>query len=237
MCKSKEFNVNIKVLVADDDTALRNLLCDILKKQGYGVLSAKDGAEALDVYFDNSNIDLVILDVMMPKYTGFEVLKEIREHSEVPVLMLTALGDELNEVKGLGVGANDYIAKPFSYPVLVARIEALLRKLKLERVADVIYGELEVKRTSHKVFVSGLEIQLNNKEYSLLDFLTQNSGIVLERDKILDTVWGYDYDGDARTINTHIKMLRQKLGACAKYIVTVKGTGYIFEVKHENNSN
>jgi len=221
----------LKVLVADDDSALRNLICDILKKQGYDPIAAVDGNEAIDKFYETSDISLVILDVMMPGCNGFEVLKEIRETSEVPVLMLTALGDEKNEITGLADGANDYIAKPFSYPILTARIEALLRKTKKEKSSDIIIGNLELKRSSHKVLVKGQELQLNNKEYQLLELLVANKGIVMERGKILDTIWGYDYDGDDKTINTHIKMLRSKLGSCANYIKTVKGTGYMLEGK------
>lgn len=225
--------MKLKVLIADDDPALRGLIADILRKQGYEPITASDGDEAIDRYFETPDISLVILDVMMPGMTGFEVLREIRDHSEVPVLMLTALGDEMNEVTGLQDGANDYIAKPFSYPILTARIEALLRMAKKERSSDLRLGELEIKKSSHKVLVSGQEIQLNNKEYQLLELLASNHGIVVERGRILDSVWGYDYDGDDKTINTHIKMLRAKLGACASYIVTIKGTGYMIDVKQD----
>lgn len=223
--------MKLKVLVADDDPSLRNLICDILKKQGYDPIAAADGNEAIDRYFEASDISLVILDVMMPGSSGFEVLREIREHSDVPVLMLTALGDEQNEITGLTDGANDYIAKPFSYPILIARIEALLRKTKKEKSSDIILGQLEFKRTSHKVLLRGEELELNNKEYQLLELLVSNHGIVMERGKILDMIWGYDYDGDDKTINTHIKMLRSKLGSYSSYIKTIKGTGYMFEAK------
>lgn len=227
--------MTMKILVADDDSALRSLLCDILKKQGYEPIPAKDGEEAIDLYFESKNIELVILDVMMPKYTGFEVLEEVRKESNVPILMLTALGDEENEVNGLYGGANDYISKPFSYAILIARVEALLRHVKKTIDEDVLYGQLELRRSSHKVFLSNEEIKLNNKEYKLLDLLMSNIGVVMSREAILNSIWGYDYEGDSKTINTHIKMLRSKLKNCSNYIITVKGTGYLFEVKNENN--
>jgi DNA-binding response OmpR family regulator len=170
---------------------------------------------------------------MMPVYDGWEVLKEIRHHSDVPVLMLTALGDERNEVKGLSDGADDYIAKPFSYPVFTARVEALLRKTKRQHIEKLSAGEIIIDRSAHKVWVADEEIVLNNKEYSLLAYLLKNSGLVLDRDKILENVWGYDFEGDIRTIDAHIKMLRSKLGLCGGYIKTIRGTGYLFEVDYE----
>jgi len=223
--------MRLKILVADDDHSLRRLVCDILNKQGYETIAASNGSEAIELFGKIPDIALVVLDVMMPGMSGFEALSFIREISQVPILMLTALGDETNEINGFMSGANDYIAKPFSYPIFIARVEALLRQVKIEKTTNQIIGALELQRSGHKVFVSGREIQLNNKEYQLLDLLISHEGIVLERSKILDAVWGYDYDGDDKTINTHIKMLRTKLGICASYIKTVKGTGYVFEDK------
>lgn len=221
--------MKLKILIADDDERLRSLICDILEKQGYETLSANDGEEALELYENNPDISLLILDVMMPNLNGFEVISEIRDSSDVAILMLTAFGDEENEINGLQKGANDYIAKPFSYPIFIARVESLLRKIKKEKSSNILIGDLQIQRGAHKVFVKKEEILLNNKEYQLLDFLVSNSGVVLSRAKILDTIWGFDYDGDDKTINTHIKMLRSKLGVCSEYIVTKKGTGYVFE--------
>jgi len=221
--------MKLKVLVADDDVALRSLICDILNKQGYQAIPAIDGDDALEKYYSEPDLSLLILDVMMPGASGFEVLSQVRDLSEVPVLMLTALGDESNEITGFTGGANDYISKPFSYPILIARVEALLRKAKRERTSDFSMGALSINRSAHQVFVNNRVVVLNNKEYQLLDLLASNRGIVLERSKILDTIWGYDYDGDDKTINTHIKMLRSKLGDCAAYIITIKGTGYMLD--------
>ncbi len=221
--------MKLKILVADDDKSLRGLICDILNKQGYETIAACDGNQAINKFEINTDVRLVILDVMMPGLSGFEVLDLIRRSSEVPVLMLTALDDEKSEINGLETGANDYITKPFSYPVFVARVESLLRNMKKEKMSNVKIGELELQRTSHRVLISDDEIQLNNKEYKLLDFLVSNRGIVLSRSKILDVIWGYNYDGNDTTINTHIKTLRSKIGPCAMYIKTIKGTGYMFD--------
>ncbi len=170
---------------------------------------------------------------MMPVYDGWEVLSEIRRRSDVPVLMLTALGDERHEVRGLHGGADDYIAKPFSYPVLVARIEVLLRKAKKEQLETLTIGEITVNMETHKVCAASRDVVLNNKEFQLLGYLIKNSGIVLDRDKILDHIWGFGFEGDMRTVDAHIKMLRGKLGACGGYIKTVRGSGYLFEVNDE----
>lgn len=218
------------MLVVDDDNIFRELVCDIIKKEGYRVLEAADGEEGLRVFFENKNIDLVILDVMMPIYDGWEVLLEIREHSEVPVIMLTALGDEKHEVFGLKEGADEYISKPFGYEVFVARINALLRKVKKEKAAEIIIENLRINQGAHKVYVDEDEVDLNRKEFSLLVYLIENRNLVLTREKILDSVWGYDFEGDVRTIDTHIKTLRAKLQQCGAYIKTVRGSGYVFEV-------
>lgn len=221
------------ILVADDDAVFRRLLCDIIKKQGYEVLEAANGQEAIDIFFSRTDISLLVLDVMMPVYDGFEVLKEVRERSDIPVLMLTALGDEKHEVKGLSKGADDYIAKPFSYEVLVARINSLLRKAKKESLQNIYIGDIQIDQSSHKVFIGKEELILNNKEYSLIIYFIKNKNIVLSREKILCGVWGYDFDGDIRTIDSHIKMLRAKLLHCNGYIKTIRGSGYVFEVEDE----
>lgn len=222
--------MQLHVLVADDDAVLRSLLCDILKKQGYHPIPAKDGKEALDLYFSGTDFSLCILDVMMPEFDGWQVLEEIRAAGETPVLMLTALEDEQYEVKGLMGGADDYIAKPFSYPVFVARIESLLRKAKKEQASVQEYGGLKIDRLAHKVFLDEDEIVLNNKEYRLLTYLTSNQNLVLEREQILTNIWGFDFEGESRIVDAHIKMLRGKLGKYAAYIATVRGVGYKFEV-------
>ena len=223
--------MKLTILIADDDEVFRDLLQDILAKQNYEILQAADGQEAMDLFFEKCpGIDLVILDVMMPKADGWEVLKTIREYSDVPVLMLTALGDEAYELLGLQNGADDYVTKPFGYEILTARVNALLRKVKRERSMDLQIGDLRVCQLEHKVFVFEEEIVLNNKEYQLLLYLIHNKNLVLERETILSRVWGYDFDKDIRTIDTHIKMLRAKLTGCGGYIQTVRGTGYRFGV-------
>lgn len=227
--------MKLNVLIAEDDAVFRRLICDILRKQSYEPIEAADGGEAIDYFFSRTDIDLVILDIMMPVYDGREVLKEIRAHSDVPVIMLTALGEEKDEIRGLMGGADDYIAKPFSYTVFIARVEALLRKAKKARSAKLVAGQLEIDQTTHKVMIAADEILLNNKEYNLLLYLIKNKGIVLDREKILYAVWGYDFAGDIRTIDTHVKMLRSKLLHCQSYIKTVRGSGYVFEVTDEIN--
>jgi two-component system response regulator ResD len=227
--------MDIKILVADDDPVFRELVCDIIKKEGYTPLEACNGQQAIDVFFATNDIDLLILDVMMPVYDGWAVLKEIREHSEVPVMMLTALGDEKHEVFGLREGADDYVAKPFSYEVFVARLSALLRKLKNERQTEITVGELTINQATYRVAARNMEVDLNRKEYSLLIYFIRNRDRVLTREQILCSVWGYDFDGDIRTIDTHIKTLRAKLSDCGRYIKTMRGSGYMFEVDHEND--
>lgn len=218
-----------KILIADDEDVIRNLLKDLLEGQNYEVLLAKDGSEAIDVFFKNSEIHLVILDVMMPKENGWSVLKTIRQYSDVPVLMLTALNDDKSEVYGLENGANDYIAKPFSYEVLMARVKVLLRDVDSRKENGITLGDVSIQTISHKVEVKGKTIYVNNKEFQLLLYLMQNNGRVLTRDQMLNYIWGYDYDGSDRTVDTHIKMLRAKLEECGSYIKTVRGNGYLFE--------
>lgn len=226
--------MQINILVADDDIMLRKLTCDVIRKQGYNPIAAEDGQEAIDLFFGNHNFELVILDVMMPKLTGLQVLKEIREHSTVPVIMLTALGDEEDEIAGFDVGADDYIAKPFSYPVLVARIDNMLKKVKEVHSQTITIGDILFNKQTHEVFIKGQSTELNHKEYMLLEYFIINKNLVLTREQILNSVWGYDYDGDIRTIDSHIKMLRKKLGECSEYVKTIRGTGYKFEVVEGN---
>lgn len=222
--------MNYKILVADDDPILRRLMSDIIKKQNYQPILAQNGQEAIDLFFKNTDVSLCILDVMMPIYTGYEVLETIREHSDLPVIVLTAMGDENSEIEGFNKGADDYIAKPFSYPVLLARIERLLNKER--KTQEQIYenGEIKVDFKGHRVFISKEEIILNNKEFAMLSYLIINQAQVLSREQLLDKIWGYDYDGEIRTVDTHVKMLRKKMKNYGKYIVTVRGTGYKFQV-------
>lgn len=226
-------HVNVKILVADDDAVFRRLICDILIKQKYTPIEASNGKEAIDIFFSKNDIDMCILDVMMPVYNGWEVLSEIRERSEVPIMMLTALADEHHEVSGLTKGADDFISKPFSYPVFIARVDALLRKIKKSRNEKIEIGEITIDNMLHKVFIGAEETLLTNKEYQLLLYLIKNKNIVLSREKILDAVWGYDFDGDIRTIDAHIKMLRASLKSAGRLIQTIRGSGYSIEVKHE----
>ena len=223
--------MDIKILIAEDDNIFRELVCDIVKKEGYTPIEACNGKEAIDIFFDSNDIDLIILDVMMPIYDGWEVLKEIREHSDIPVIMLTALCDERHEVLGLKKGADDYIGKPFSYGVFLARLNNIVKKIKKEYSNELIIGKLSVNQKTHKVTIDDFEIKLNNKEYNLLIYFVKNVNMVLTREQILEKVWGYDFEGDIRTIDTHIKTLRAKLSEGGNCIKTVRGSGYMFEVE------
>ncbi|MFL0164148.1 response regulator transcription factor [Candidatus Clostridium helianthi] len=228
--------MDIKILIAEDDNIFRDLVCDIVRKEGYMPIEACDGEEAINMFFNNNDIDLVILDVMMPVYDGWEVLKEIREKSEVPIIMLTALGDEKHEVLGLKKGADDYIGKPFSYEIFVARLNNIVKKVKKKFSDEIAVGNLRIYQRTHKVVIDDEEIKLNPKEYNLLLYLVGNANTVLSREQILDKVWGYNFDGDIRTIDTHIKTLRAKLSEQGDLIKTIRGSGYMFEVeKYENN--
>ncbi|WP_270565951.1 response regulator transcription factor [Clostridium beijerinckii] len=228
--------MDIKILIAEDDNIFRDLVCDIVRKEGYMPIEACNGEEAINMFFNNNDIDLVILDVMMPVYDGWEVLKEIREKSEVPIIMLTALGDEKHEVLGLKKGADDYIGKPFSYEIFVARLNNIVKKVKKKFSDEIAVGNLRIYQRTHKVVIDNEEIKLNPKEYNLLLYLIGNANTVLSREQILDKVWGYNFDGDIRTIDTHIKTLRAKLSEQGDCIKTIRGSGYMFEVeKYENN--
>ena len=220
-----------KILVVDDESRMRKLVRDFFVRQNYEVLEAGDGEEAVDVFFANKDIALVILDVMMPKMDGWEVCREIRKHSKVPVIMLTARGDERDELTGFDLGADEYISKPFSPKILVARVEAILRRTNAVSAEDIMCaGEIEVNKAAHQVTVSGKQVDLSFKEFELLAYFIENQGLALSREKILNNVWNYDYFGDARTIDTHVKKLRSKLGSAGEYIKTIWGMGYKFEV-------
>lgn len=224
-----------KILIADDDDLLRELLRDILEREGYEVLEAKDGIQALEYYQNTLDLDLVILDIMMPGRDGMAVLKEIHHHSDIPVIMLTALGASVHELEGFDNGACDYISKPFHSRVLLARVNAAL-KYKGRHSSEMLNnckcaGRLKVDLDACTVWVDDRRIELTNKEYQLLVYLIENRNIVLTRDQMLERIWGFDYEGDIRTIDTHIKMLRMDLGECGNYIHTVRGMGYLFREK------
>ena len=222
----------VKILVVDDESRMRKLVRDFLTRQNYEVLEAADGEEALDIFYKDKAIALLILDVMMPKMNGWEVCREIRQTSKVPIIMLTAKSDESDELMGFDLGVDEYITKPFSPKILVARVEAILRRTnKIGDAADFkTAGEIILDKTAHEVKISGNPVELSLKEFELLEYFMNNQGIALSRERILNSVWNYDYFGDARTIDTHVKKLRNKLGACGSYIKTVWGMGYKFEV-------
>ncbi len=223
----------IKILVVDDESRMRKLVKDFLVREDYEVLEAGDGEEALDIFYRERDIALMILDVMMPKLNGFEVCKEVRETSKMPIIMLTAKGDENDELNGFDLGVDEYIAKPFSPKILVARVGAILRRsgmqIKEENVLSV--GGITIDKEAHMVTVDGERIELSYKEFELLAYFLENEGIALSREKILNHVWNYDYFGDARTIDTHVKKLRAKIGSKGEYIKTIWGMGYKFEVE------
>jgi DNA-binding response OmpR family regulator len=223
----------ITIMVVDDEPRMRKLVKDFLIRKDYEVLEAGDGEEALDIFYKNKDIALIILDVMMPKMNGWEVVKEVRETSKIPIIMLTAKGDESDELTGFDLGVDEYIAKPFSPKILVARVEAILRRTnKLDEENAVIeQGGIVLDTTAHQVTIEGKQIELSYKEFELLNYFMENAGIALSREKILDSVWNYDYFGDARTIDTHVKKLRSKMGEKGDYIRTIWGMGYKFEVQ------
>lgn len=221
----------LKILVVDDESRMRKLVKDFLVKKQYEVLEAGDGEEAIEVFFGNKDISLIILDVMMPKMDGWEVCKEIRKFSKVPIIMLTAKSEENDELKGFELGVDEYISKPFSPKILVARVDAILRRAnKIGADMTIEAGNIKVDKSAHIVKVNDKEIELSFKEFELLTYFIENKGIALSRENILNNVWNYDYFGDARTIDTHVKKLRSKLGDCGDYIKTVWGMGYKFEV-------
>ena len=223
---------DITVLIGDDEERMRKLIKDFLASKGYTSLEAEDGEKALQVFQENKNkISLILLDVMMPKLDGWSVLRQIRQTSKVPIIMLTARGEEQDELFGFELGVDEYISKPFSPKILVARVEAILKRTspKMKDVKD--YGGIEIDKEGRTVKVDGKSIELSLREYELLTYLVENKDIALSRDKILNNVWNYDYYGDSRTIDSHIKKIRHKLGKKGKYIKTIRGVGYKFEVK------
>jgi len=222
----------LKILVVDDESRLRKLVKDFLKKDGYEVLEAADGEEALDIFFSDKSISLVICDIMMPKINGYEVVKEIRQYSDVPIILLTAKGEESDELTGYDLGIDEYISKPFSPRILVARVEAILRRSKaISSDEQLSLGGITIDLNAHEVKVDGKAVILSYKEFELLHYFFINQGVALSREKILNQVWNYDYYGDPRTIDTHVKKLRSKLGDKGDYIKTIWGIGYKFEVE------
>lgn len=221
---------NARILVVDDEERVRKLVKDYLVMSGYTVLEASNGQEAVEIFLEDRNIDLIILDVMMPVMDGYETLKTIRQYSRVPVILLTARTDESDELKGFGLEADEYIGKPFSPKILVARAEALLRRFGEASGEKIEAGGIIMDKSAHTVTVDGESIDLSVKEYDLLQFFIENQGRALNRESILTSVWNYDYFGDARTIDTHVKKLRAKLGEKGDYIKTIWGMGYKFEL-------
>lgn len=220
------------ILVVDDESRMRKLIKDFLIKDNYNVLEAEDGEKALEIFEnEKEKIDLIILDVMMPKQDGWSVLRKIRQSSQVPVIMLTARGEEQDELFGFELGVDEYISKPFSPKILVARVESILNRTKPKEKDVKEYGGIVIDSDGRTVKIDGKQIDLSLREYELLKYLVDNNGIALSRDKILNNVWNYDYYGDSRTIDSHIKKIRHKLGKKGKYIETIRGVGYKFEVK------
>ena len=221
----------VKILVVDDESRMRKLVRDFLIRDNFDVLEAADGEEALDIFYRDKEISLIILDIMMPKINGWDVCREIRETSKIPIIMLTAKGEETDELQGFDLGVDEYIAKPFSPKILVARVQAILRRSN--KIADeetVQAGTIRMDKAAHLVSVGTERVELSYKEFELLAYFIENQGIALSREKILNHVWNYDYFGDARTIDTHVKKLRNKLGKSGEYIKTIWGMGYKFEV-------
>ena len=220
----------LKILVVDDEARMRKLVKDFLVKSNYDVIEAEDGSQALDIFFEQKDIALIILDVMMPKMDGWEVCREVRQYSKVPIIMLTAKSDERDELQGFQLGVDEYISKPFSPKILVARVEAILRRTnQLDEEEILEAGGIVLNKSAHSVTIDGKDVELSYKEFELLTYFLENRGIALSREKILNNVWNYDYFGDARTIDTHVKKLRSKMGEKGDLIKTIWGMGYKFE--------
>ena len=220
----------LKILVGDDESRMRKLVKDFLVKKDFNVIEAENGEQAVDIFYDNKDIALIILDVMMPKMDGWAVCREIRKYSKVPIIMLTAKGDEKDELLGFELGVDEYISKPFSPKILVARAEAILRRTNVFEENGIEAGGIVLDQSAHEVSIDGKIIELSYKEFELLAYFITNQGVALSRERILNNVWNYDYFGDARTIDTHVKKLRSKLGSKGGYIKTIWGMGYKFEV-------
>ncbi|MFU0828383.1 MAG: Stage 0 sporulation A-like protein [Lachnoclostridium sp.] len=221
----------LKVLVVDDESRMRKLVKDFLSKKNFEVMEAENGEQAVDIFFENKDIDLIILDVMMPKMDGWQVCREIRQYSKVPIIMLTAKSDEKDELLGFELGVDEYISKPFSPRILVARVEAILRRSNVLEDSVISVGGIVLDKAAHEVKIDGKVVELSHKEFELLTYFIVNRGVALSRERILNNVWNYDYFGDARTIDTHVKKLRSKMGPKGDYIKTIWGLGYKFEVE------
>ena len=223
----------LKILVVDDEARMRKLVRDFLVKSNFEVVEAGDGSEALDLFFKQKDIALIILDVMMPKLDGWGVCREVRQYSQVPIIMLTAKAEERDELQGFQLGVDEYISKPFSPKILVARVEAILRRTNQLGAKEEILeaGGIRIDKAAHSVTIDGKSVELSYKEFELLTYFLENKGIALSREKILNSVWNYDYFGDARTIDTHVKKLRSKMGEKGDYIKTIWGMGYKFETE------
>lgn len=220
----------LKILVVDDESRMRKLVKDFLTKSGYLVIEAADGSEAIDIFFEQKDIALILLDVMMPKMDGWEVCREIRQYSKVPIIMLTAKSDERDELQGFELGVDEYITKPFSPKILVARVEAILRRIGQKGQGEALTAAgIVLDKAAHQVTIDGKTVELSYKEFELLAYFMENQGVALSREKILNHVWNYDYFGDARTIDTHVKKLRSKMGEKGDLIKTIWGMGYKFE--------
>lgn len=220
----------LKILVVDDEQRMRKLVRDFLMKKNYEVVEAENGEDAVDLFYEQKDIALIILDVMMPKMNGWEVCREIRQYSQVPIIMLTAKSDEKDELTGFELGVDEYISKPFSPKILVARVEAILRRTSVVEDDVISNGGITINQAAHEVMIDGSRVDLSFKEFELLTYFMTNQGVALSRERILNHVWNYDYFGDARTIDTHVKKLRSKLGNKGEYIKTIWGMGYKFEV-------
>lgn len=220
----------LKILVVDDESRMRKLVKDFLVRKNYEVIEAENGEQAVDIFFSKKDIALIILDIMMPKLDGWQVCREIRQYSKIPIIMLTAKGDEKDELLGFELGVDEYISKPFSPKILVARVEAVLRRTTASEDETIEVGGIVLDKAAHQVKIDGQEIELSFKEFELLTYFVTNQGVALSREKILNNVWNYDYFGDARTIDTHVKKLRSKMGPKGDYIKTIWGLGYKFEV-------
>ncbi|MEN8905368.1 MAG: response regulator transcription factor [Clostridiales bacterium] len=221
----------MNIIVIDDEFNIRKIISDYLTNEGYQVIQGEDGYDGLDKIIKYNNFDLILLDIRMPKMDGYETIKEIKKVTDTPVIFLTALDEPYDEVKGLNIGADDYITKPFSYKVLIARVKSCLRRSKENKVKKVSYGKLLINSTNKEIYIDNELIELTQKEFQLIDFLINNINITLKRELILDRIWGFDYYGDPRTVDTHIKTLRSKLGEYASIIKTIRGVGYKFEME------
>ena len=220
----------LKILVVDDEARMRKLVRDFLERQNYMVLEAADGEEAVDIFFSEKDIALILLDVMMPRMDGWQVCREVRQYSKVPIIMLTARSDERDELLGFQLGVDEYISKPFSPKILVARVDAVLRRTNAQGASEIVESSgIRIDKTAHQVSIDGKDIELSFKEFELLSYFVENKGIALSREKILNAVWNYDYYGDARTIDTHVKKLRAKMGDKGALIKTIWGMGYKFD--------